>query len=59
MTAKVYTIQVQEEGDDVIIEFPEEIIESTGWQVGDDLEWIIHDSYVILRKKPDENSSTE
>jgi len=36
MSAKVYTIQVQEEGDDVIIEFPEEIIESTGWQVGDD-----------------------
>ena len=57
MTAKVYRIEVQEDGDDVIIDFPEEIIESTGWKVGDDLEWIIHDTYVILRKKPDESSS--
>lgn len=55
----MYQVEVQEDGEDLVIEFPEEIIEEQGWQVGDTLEWIIHDSYVILRKKPDENSSTE
>lgn len=59
MTAKVFTIQVQEEDNDLVIEFPEEIMETTGWKKGDNLEWIIHDTYVILRKKPNENSSTE
>ena len=56
--SKIYTIEVQEDGNDQFIEFPEEVIESTGWKVGDTLEWDIHDDYIILRKKPDENSSS-
>ena len=59
MTAAVYKIEVKEENGDLVIDFPEEIIEKTSWSVGDSLEWIIHDTYVILRKAPDENSSTE
>ncbi len=57
--AKLYTVEVTEEGKDLVIEFPEEIVEEQGWIVGDKLEWIIHDDYVILRKQPNENSSTE
>jgi len=56
---KMYQVEVQEDGEDQFIEFPEEIIEELGWKVGDTLEWIIHDDYIILRKKPDESSSTE
>ena len=55
--SKIYTIEIQEDGDDQFIEFPEEVIESTGWKVGDTLEWTIHDSYIILSKKPDEKNS--
>jgi len=50
MTAVVYKIEVREEDNDLVIDFPEEIMEKTGWSVGDSLEWIIHDTYVILRK---------
>lgn len=56
MTAKVFSIEVQEENDDLVIEFPEEIMETTGWKKGDNLEWIIHDTYVILRKAPDDTN---
>lgn len=55
----MYQVEVQGNGEDLEIEFPEEIVTEQNWQVGDTLEWIIHDDYVILRKKPDEASSTE
>lgn len=55
----MYQAEVQGKGEDLEIEIPEEIVTEQNWQVGDTLEWIIHDYYVILRKKPDENSSTE
>jgi uncharacterized membrane protein (UPF0127 family) len=57
--AKLYTVEVTEEGEDLVIEFPEEIVQEQGWIVGDKLEWIIHSDYVILRKAPDEDSGTE
>lgn len=55
----MYQVEVQEDGEDLVIEFPEEIIEKQGWNVGDTLEWIIHDTYIILRKKPDETGNSE
>lgn len=54
----MYQVEVQEDGEDIFIEFPEEIIKEQNWLVGDNLEWIIHDDYVILRKAPDESSNT-
>ena len=56
---KMYQVEVQEQDDDLIIEFPEEIVKEQSWVVGDTLEWIIHDDYIILRKKPDENSDSK
>ena len=55
---KMYQVEVLKQDDDLVIEFPEEIVEEQEWKVGDTLEWIIHDDYVILRKKPNENSSS-
>ena len=55
----MYRVEVQEDGEDLVIEFPEEMLEEQGWKTNDTLEWIIHDDYVILRKKPDEDSGTE
>lgn len=57
--AKLYTVEVTEEGEDLVIEFPEVIVQEQGWIVGDKLEWIIHNDYVILRKAPNEVSDTE
>jgi bifunctional DNA-binding transcriptional regulator/antitoxin component of YhaV-PrlF toxin-antitoxin module len=57
MTVALYKSEVKEEDGNLVINIPEEIMEKTGWNVGDSLEWIIHDTYVILRKAPDENSS--
>lgn len=56
---KICKVVVQEEGDDLVIEFPEEVIVDQGWEIGDTLEWIINDDYVILRKSSNESSSTE
>ena len=47
--AKLYTVEVTEEGEDLVIEFPEVIVQEQGWVIGDKLEWIIHNDYVILR----------
>ena len=55
----MYQVEVQGSGEDLEIEFPEEIVTEQGWKPGDMLEWIIHDDYVVLRKAPNENSSTE
>ena len=54
----MYQVEVLKQDDDLVIEFPEEIVEEQEWKVGDTLEWIIYDDYVILRKKPNENSSS-
>ena len=29
--AKLYTVEVTEEGEDLVIEFPEEIVQEQGW----------------------------
>jgi len=56
---RMYQVTVEGSGEDLEIEFPEEIVKEQGWKPGDTLEWIIHDDYVILRKGPNESSDTE
>ena len=37
---KRYTVPVECKGDDCFITFPEEVLEKTGWEEGDTLEWV-------------------
>jgi hypothetical protein len=59
MTKNSWIIDVKEdpESGDYILEFPDDLMESAGWKLGDTLEWIDNkDGSWMLRKK-DETSS--
>lgn len=48
-----YTLVVQKdpESDDLILEFPDSLMETTGWKIGDTLEWVDNkDGSWTLRK---------
>ena len=59
---KSWTIKVEDAEDgsgDLILPFPEDLLESAGWKEGDTLEWIDNkDGYWILKKK-DEHGTIE
>ena len=38
---KTYTAYVQQEGDDLILPLPDELLEEVGWREGDVLVWEI------------------
>jgi hypothetical protein len=48
-----WTVELQQDGEDLILQFTDEMLEVTGWQLGDELLWehAIGDAW-ILRKKP-------
>lgn len=46
-----YTITVEEDGDDIILPIPEEILKNLGWTEGDMLEWVINDDTTITLRK--------
>lgn len=49
----VYTIDIKhvEEGDDLYMQIPDELMEDMGWEIGDDLKFIDHkDGSFRLRK---------
>jgi hypothetical protein len=48
-----WTIELIEDGEDLILPLNEEILESTGWKTGDELLWEEKaDNAWTLRKKP-------
>lgn len=50
-----WTVTVIEDGEDVILPFPDGLLESVGWQEGDTLVWIDNeDGSWTLRKADDE-----
>lgn len=52
-----WTLTVIEDGDDVILPFPDDLITTTGWQEGDTLTWIDNeDGSWTLRKADDETA---
>jgi hypothetical protein len=55
----IYTLEVQkdEATGDLILEFPDELMEQAGWKTGDSIEWIDNkDGSWTLRKKGDSHS---
>ena len=50
-----WTVTVIEDGEDVILPFPDELLATTGWREGDTLEWIDNeDGTFTLQKVPEE-----
>lgn len=48
-----WTAYVQQDGDDLILPLPDELLAEMGWKEGDVLVWDIQDNgSVVLRKKP-------
>jgi len=47
---KQYTTTLIEDGDDVIFNFPEEVLTELKIEVGDTVEWLFHEDYVIMKK---------
>ena len=44
-------VTLEEDGDDLILPFPDKIIDELGWKEGDELEWIDNgDGSLTLRK---------
>ena len=50
--AMKYTLQVQEDADgELFLEFPDDIMQSLGWNEGDVLEWTYASDHLILKKQ--------
>ena len=45
-----YTVTVEEDGDDIILPIPEEILKTMDWNEGDTLEWDVNNNVITLRK---------
>jgi bifunctional DNA-binding transcriptional regulator/antitoxin component of YhaV-PrlF toxin-antitoxin module len=49
-----YTLEIQEDDNgDLFIQFPDDVIEELGWEVGDILEWKLKGNGVVLSKLND------
>ena len=53
-----YTVTLDEDGDDVILPIPDEVMDSLGWNDGDMLEWIVNeeDNTIIIKKVTDDGN---
>jgi len=53
MNKKTYTVTVEEDPEtgDLILPFPDDMLDELGWQEGDTLEWLEEDCQIVLRKK--------
>jgi len=49
------TLKIEEDGDDLIISIPDEILQEVGWKENDVLEWVTSDDGIILKKAEDES----
>ena len=49
---KTWSVLIEEEGEDLILPFPQEMLDEVGWKPGDNLEWVDRgDGTWEIRKK--------
>lgn len=53
MNKKVWTVQVEQEGEDLMLPFPEDLLETMGWQAGDTLRWNVDAEGAVTISKVD------
>ena len=46
-------VTLEEDGDDLIMPIPEEIIKKLGWNEGDELQWSVNNNTITLRRAYD------
>ena len=49
-----WTITLEEDGEDLILPFPPDLLEETGWKEGDTLVWTVRDDGSIILSKKEE-----
>ena len=55
MTKKSWIVTLEEDGSDLILPFPQEMLDEVGWNPGDNLEWYDRgDGTWEIRKKTDD-----
>jgi hypothetical protein len=48
-----WIVELQQDGEDLILQFTDEMLETTGWKTGDELLWeTLSENVWALRKKP-------
>lgn len=53
----LYTATVEEEGEELLLNLPDEMLEEMGWEVGTTIEWIdIGDGRWMIRRVDDEEN---
>ena len=46
-----YTVTLEEDGDDLLMPIPEQVLKELDWKEGDELEWDLQsDKSIVLRK---------
>lgn len=49
---KTWSVMIEEEGEDLVLPFPQELLDEVGWIPGDNLEWVDRgDGSWEIRKK--------
>lgn len=49
---KTWSVMIEEEGEDLILPFPQDMLDEIGWKPGDNLEWVDRgDGTWEIRKK--------
>jgi len=49
--SKIYTVEVQQCAEDLVIELPEEVVKAAGFRVGDEILWTPKGKGFVLTKK--------
>ena len=56
---KEWKVEIIEDGEDFIIEFPDEVLETLDLKPGDTVIWEVIDGDIRIRKAPNENSNSQ
>ncbi len=51
-----YTVTLDEDGDELMLPIPDDIMDELGWGDDDLLEWIVEDDHIVLRKVEDDEN---
>ena len=51
--SKTFITTVIEDGEDLVLPFPDDLMATMKWTEGDVLEWVVHGDYATIRKVED------
>ena len=55
---KTWSVMIEEEGEDLVLPFPQEMLDEVGWKPGDNLEWVDRgDGTWEIRKKLEQSDN--